>query len=143
MKAVSRLAPLGLIAALVTLAVTGTLIARSPVFFALQVAGLALNLWARASFPPRTFRVGPTPAGETFMQRGPYRYVRHPMYSSALLFFWAAIADRPSALNLGIGIGLTLLVRARVSDEDAQLTARFPGYAEYARTTKALVPMVV
>ena len=142
MKAVSRFAPIGLIAALVILFLTGALIARSPVFFALQVLGLALNLWARASFPARTFRVGPAPAGERFMQRGPYRFVRHPMYAAALLFFWAAIADRPSALNLGIGIGLTLLVRARVHDEDTRLLARFPDYAEYARTTKAFVPMV-
>ena len=143
MKTISRLAPIGLVAALITLAVMGTLIARSPVFFALQVMALAFNLWARASFPSKTFRVGPVPGAEAFMQRGPYRYVRHPMYSAALLFFWAAIADRPSALNLGIGIGLTLLVRIRVHEEDALLTARFPGYAEYARTTKAFVPGVM
>ncbi len=142
MKALSRLAPIGMIAALLTLFFTGALIARSPVFFGLQVLGLALNLWARASFPARTFRVGPTPGGETFLHRGPYKYVRHPMYSAALLFFWAAIADRPSALNLGIGVALILLVRIRVHDEDAQLVARFPGYAEYARTTKAFVPMM-
>lgn len=143
MKTVSRLAPIGLVAALVALTVTGSLIARSPVFFALQVMALVFNLWARASFPARTFRVGPVPGGETFMRRGPYRYVRHPMYSAALLFFWAAIADHPSPLNLGIGIGLTVLVRVRVHDEDAQLTARFPGYAEYARTTKAFVPRLL
>lgn len=143
MKAISRIAPLGLIAALIALAVMGALIARSPVFFALQLLALACNLWARASFPARTFRVGPNPGGDDFHRRGPYRFVRHPMYASALLFFWAAIADRPGALTLGIGVALTLLVLIRVRDEDALLTARFPAYAEYARTTKALVPMVV
>lgn len=140
MKAISRLAPLGLVAALITFAVTGTLIARSPVFFGLEVLALAVNLWARTSFPGGTFRVGPAPGGETFMQRGPYRYVRHPMYSAALLFFWAAIADHPSALTIGIGIALTLLVRVRVSEEDGLLAARFPDYGEYARTTRAFVP---
>jgi protein-S-isoprenylcysteine O-methyltransferase Ste14 len=143
MKVISRLAPVGLIAALITLAVTGTLIARSPVFFLLQVAGLALNLWARASFPSRTFRVGPAPAGETFMRRGPYRFVRHPMYAAALLFFWAAIADHPTPLNLGIGVALTLLVRVRVHEEDRLLAARFGDYADYARTTKAFVPRLI
>ena len=143
MKTVSRLAPLGLVAALVTLAVTGALIARSPVFFALQVMALAVNLWARASFPSKSFRVGPVPGGDTFMQRGPYRFVRHPMYSAALLFCWGAIADRPTALNLAIGVGLIFLVRARVHEEDALLTARFPGYADYARTTKGFVPWVM
>ncbi len=143
MKTVSRLAPIGLVAALVALAVTGSLIARSPVFFALQVMALAFNLWARASFPAKTFRVGPVPGGETFMRRGPYRYVRHPMYSAAFLFFWAAIADRPTALNLAIGIGLTLLLRVRVHEEDALLKARFPDYAEYVRTTKAFVPKLL
>ncbi|HEU4989291.1 MAG TPA: methyltransferase, partial [Gemmatimonadaceae bacterium] len=94
------------------------------------------------SFPARTFRVGPAPAGEGLMRRGPYRVVRHPMYAAALLFFWAAIADRPSAVTLAIGVGLTALVLVRVRDEDGLLRARFPEYAEYARTTKALVPGV-
>jgi protein-S-isoprenylcysteine O-methyltransferase Ste14 len=141
-KTLSRLAPLGLVAALIIMLVAGTLIARSPVFLALQLLALALNLWARASFPAKTFRVGPAPAGETFMRRGPYRVVRHPMYAAALLFFWAAIADHPSAPNVAIGVALSALVVIRVRDEDALLRARFPGYAEYARTTKALVPGV-
>jgi protein-S-isoprenylcysteine O-methyltransferase Ste14 len=46
-------------------------------------------------------------------------------------------------LNLAIGIGLTLLLRVRVHEEDALLKARFPDYAEYVRTTKAFVPKLL
>ena len=142
MKVISRLAPLGLIVALVVLIWMGSLIARSPVFFALQLPALVLNLWGRSSFPAKTFRVGPAPAGEAFIHRGPYRVVRHPMYAAALLFFWAAIADHPSPVTIAIGAGATALALVRVRDEDALLRARYPEYAEYARTTKALVPGV-
>jgi protein-S-isoprenylcysteine O-methyltransferase Ste14 len=74
--------------------------------------------------------------------RGPYRFIRHPMYSAALLFIWAAVLGQPSTLTLTIGVAVTVVSAARIIAEERLLREAYPDYREYARTTKALVPFL-
>jgi protein-S-isoprenylcysteine O-methyltransferase Ste14 len=71
--------------------------------------------------------------GQSVVQDGPYRFVRHPMYTSAitmifgvalLLGSWLALV--PAAL-----IGTLFVVRTRL--EDAMLTDGLEGYRAYGR----------
>jgi len=64
------------------------------------------------------------------------------MYSAALLFIWPAVLSHLSTMNLAIGLAVTLVVVARVIAEERLLRARYPEYGEYARSTKALVPLL-
>ncbi len=128
------------VAAIVVLAVTGNLFASSPFVIAAQVAAVGLNVWARSSFQKGTFRVSAGPGSKSIMRRGPYRFIRHPMYSAVLLFLWAAVVSHVSFLTLALGIFVTVVVIARVIAEERLLSAEYPEYGEYARATKALVP---
>ena len=130
------------VAAIVVLAATGNLFSASPVVIAAQVAAAVLNLWARRSFQPGAFRVSAAPGGSSIIRRGPYRFIRHPMYSAVLLFVWAGIAGHLSVLTLVIGVAVTAVVIARVIAEERLLMATYPDYLEYSRSTKALVPYV-
>ena len=130
------------VAAIVVLAVTGNLFASSPFVIASQVAAVALNVWARRSFRKGTFRVSAAPGGTSIITRGPYRVIRHPMYSAVLLFVWAAVVSHLSVLTLAIGIAVTVVVIARVIAEERLLRARYPEYHNYTLTTRALVPYV-
>jgi len=64
-------------------------------FFVAAVAGIAWGLWSLGSFD--TFGLGAlrshlrgTPTPEPALQvRGPYRHVRHPIYSLMLVMIWA------------------------------------------------------
>ncbi len=79
--------------------------------------------------------------GHYTVTSGPYRYVRHPMYATMVILFWAAPlllgswwALAPAALN-----GLVFVVRTAL--EDRTLQAELPGYADYARRVRyRLVP---
>ncbi len=131
-----------IVAALAMLGVTGNLFSPSPFVIAAQVAALGLNIWARSSFHRGTFRVTAAPSGTSIITRGPYRLIRHPMYSAVLLFIWASIASHCSVLTLAIGIAVTVVCIARVIVEERLLRATCPDYLDYSRSTKALVPFV-
>ncbi|MCA1790286.1 MAG: hypothetical protein LC667_10645 [Thioalkalivibrio sp.] len=128
------------VAAIVALGVTGNLFVSSPFVIAAQVLAVGLSVWARRSFPKGTFRVSAAPSSSPIIRRGPYRFIRHPMYSAALLFVWAAVVSHLSVLTLAIGIALTVVVTARVIVEERLLSSQFPEYRDYARSTKAVVP---
>ncbi len=130
---------LGTIAAL---AISGNLFSASPFVVAAQLAAVGLNVWARLSFSAGTFRVTAAPGGDAILRSGPYGFIRHPMYSAALLFIWAGVLSHLSGLTLAVGIAVTCLAVVRVRAEERLLRARYADYAEYARTTKALVPYV-
>jgi protein-S-isoprenylcysteine O-methyltransferase Ste14 len=144
MKIIASALPLGLIlAAIAVLAVTGNLISASPFVIAAQVAAIGLNIWARASFQRGTFRVGAAPGASTIIRRGPYRFIRHPMYAAVLIFIGAAVAGHPNPLALAIGLAATAIAVMRVIVEEKLLRGKYPDYPDYARATKALIPFIV
>jgi protein-S-isoprenylcysteine O-methyltransferase Ste14 len=131
------------ISAIVALAATRNLFVASPYVIAAQTMAVALSVWARRSFPKSTFRVVAVPGAPSIIRRGPYRFIRHPMYAAALLFIWAAVLSHTSLLNLGIGLAVTVVVVLRVVVEERLLRKRYPEYGRYARSTKALIPFIV
>ena len=77
------------------------------------------------------------------IQRGPYRVVRHPIYSGLLLMMLRTIV-----LVGRVGGFLALAICfcgfwVKLRREEALLTKHLPGYSEYMRRTKALVPFVL
>ncbi len=128
------------LAAIILLGVTGNLLTSSPLVIVVQAAAVVLNIWARRSFQQGAFRVSATPGGSAIIRGGPYRFVRHPMYSAVLLFVWAAVLSHLSAFTVAIGVVVTVVAITRVVAEERLLRERFPDYGDYARSTKALVP---
>ena len=139
----SRLPLAILLVTIVVLAATGNLFELSAPLIAVQAAAVALSIWARQSFETGRFRVIADPAAGPIITRGPYATIRHPMYAAMLLFIWSGIGSHASSITFVVGVLLTALVIARIVAEEQLLRARFPGYNDYARSTKAIVPFVV
>lgn len=120
---------------------------RSLVFFvgiSLVLVGIAFRWYAVAVLGQFfTFDVA-VHTGQTVVEVGPYRYIRHPSYTGALI----------TVLGLGLALGnwaglLVLLVcmgiayAYRISIEEAALvTALGEPYKQYMRRTRRLVPFL-
>jgi protein-S-isoprenylcysteine O-methyltransferase Ste14 len=101
--------------------------------FVLLVAALALVGWTLLSNPYASSAVRiQSERGHEVITHGPYRYVRHPMYTGVLLFAIGsplALGSPWSALPL---LPLLALFVRRTLVEDAMLHDELPGYADYA-----------
>lgn len=139
---VARLAAIPLILVLVFLLVRGELLSRSPVVIAGQMAGLALIGWSRVTFRRQQFRFVPEPGSGSLVRTGPYRLIRHPIYAGALLVVWSSLLGYPSWLHVGIGLIACVPMPFRISVEEEFLQGHYPEYAEYARTTKRVIPFI-
>jgi protein-S-isoprenylcysteine O-methyltransferase Ste14 len=81
--------------------------------------------------------------GHHVVSSGPYRWVRHPGYTAALVLTLASGISLGSWLATAIGaIGIPLLF-VRLSYEDRMLRNELPGYRDYAeRVRYRLIPYV-
>ncbi len=82
-----------------------------------------------------------TDRGQTVVQEGPYRIVRHPGYSGGLLS-WLATPVFFSSIWLILPMVLVMAASVvRTALEDRTLREELPGYEEYTQVTKyRLVP---
>ena len=74
---------------------------------------------------------------------GPYRLVRHPMYSGALIFMLGIPLALGSWWGLLSWVLLAAVIIWRLLDEEAYLSRNLPGYADYcASTCYRLIPRI-
>lgn len=122
-------------------------IVHSPVLagvgLALWVAGLGVAVWARLYIGrnwgmPMTRREHPD-----LVTTGPYRYVRHPIYSGIILaFIGTALATTLAALIAVVLMGGFFIFSA--TREERFLAKEFPDtYPEYKAHSKMLIPFLL
>jgi protein-S-isoprenylcysteine O-methyltransferase Ste14 len=99
-------------------------------------------IWARLTFGRRSFHATATPTDGGLVTTGPYRFIRHPIYSSVCLFAWASCVGHPSALSVALATFVSLGAAIRIAAEETLLRARYPEYEAYANRTRRLVPFL-
>jgi len=108
---------------------------------AIGISGLVVA-WSvralRASLSPFPRPVADAP----LIQSGPYRLIRHPIYSGLVLgaIGWGLVTGSTLAMA-GAGVLLLLLV-GKSMREEAWLSAAHPAYDDYRQRTKRFIPWV-
>jgi protein-S-isoprenylcysteine O-methyltransferase Ste14 len=107
----------------------------------LLIAGLAFAIGSVAVLG-RCFGVLPDVRG--LVTRGPYRWVRHPLYLGELTAVLGIVLGSREPLWAGLAwLGCVGLQIVRTRYEEENIRAEFPQYAEYAARTKRLIPGVL
>ena len=143
LRNVSILATAALIAAAAALVFRGALLGTGPVSISLQLLGLALMVWARLTFGLRSFHYAANPTQGELVTKGPYRYVRNPIYAAAWLILWTGVAVHWSPMNGALAVVVAVMLLIRIACEEALLRGAYPEYADYAMKTARLIPFVV
>jgi methanethiol S-methyltransferase len=113
-----------------------------PAGIALIVLGVGLIVAGIVALGRNLAAVPRPKQGATLVERGPYRVVRHPMYTGAILiaFGWAfAVHGSLSLVYACMVVAFLVLKTAR---EERWLRAELIGYAEYERRVRRLIPFV-
>lgn len=110
----------------------------------LCATGIGIAIWARRMLGTNWSGIVTVKEGHTLVRRGPYAYVRHPIYSGILL---AAIGSFLAVLPTLQGViclcFLFIGFRLKSVLEERVLSRQFPDeYSRYRREVKALVPYV-
>ena len=142
-KLISKFALLIVIIVILYLLISGNLLSRSPFIIAGQLLAIALAIWARQSFQGRQFSLHAEPAEGPLLLTGPYQFIRHPMYTFALLFVWISILGHLSLITVLIGLIVTGVIAVRIVTEEQFLRVRYPDYAEYSHKTKRIIPFII
>jgi protein-S-isoprenylcysteine O-methyltransferase Ste14 len=125
----------------------GSLAVHSPVLGAIGTvvfaSGIALAIWARLHLG-RNWGMPMTQKAEPeLVTSGPYRFVRHPIYTGLLAgLLGTALANNLIGLIVVAILGVYFYYAASV--EEKNLTATFPtAYPAYQTSTKMLIPFVL
>jgi protein-S-isoprenylcysteine O-methyltransferase Ste14 len=132
----------GLLLVLTALAARNILLGDIPEG-ALMMMGISIALitWALMHNRPGNFNIHPAPKVRgVLVTTGPYRWIRHPMYTSLLLGAAALAWTSSTFLGWGAWSMLAIVLFMKSSLEEHGMRKQHPGYAAYTLESKRFLP---
>lgn len=104
---------------------------------------LMFGFWSLLFMQISTITPLPDPTSNSqLIQKGPYRYVRHPMYLPVAGYSFSVLIFNFSILNAVIVGAFYIAIFLKMEIEEVYLLDRYASYREYIKQTKRLVPFV-
>jgi protein-S-isoprenylcysteine O-methyltransferase Ste14 len=114
-----------------------------PATLLLGGAALALMAWTLLHNRLGNFNIRPLPKTYgALVTSGPYRWIRHPMYSAVLLGGAALALMTAPAAGWTVWAGLALVLFVKSTFEERWMREQHPAYGDYAAHSKRFVPLI-
>lgn len=108
-----------------------------------QILAIILGLWSISEARKSKISIFPElKEGAKLIQTGPYSIIRHPMYSSILLFFFPVLIQQANLTNSLVYLILLVNLIVKLRYEEQILLGEFEKYASYKEKTFRLIPYI-
>lgn len=115
----------------------------SVVSIVLLAASVLLVAWAIIAMRLSKLRISPVPAAESVLiTNGPYKFIRHPMYTAIVLGAAGLLASYFSRIRLYMAVTLIIVLIIKLFWEEKMLAEKFSGYMVYKTRTWRLFPYI-
>jgi protein-S-isoprenylcysteine O-methyltransferase Ste14 len=114
------------------------------VFLIAQMSGFILSLWAVVIMRPGYFNIQPeVKPNASFINSGPYRLIRNPMYTGLIVFFGSGILSSFQNMKFVVFVILVIVLIFKIRLEEKFLENRFGStYLLYKSKTYRLLPFL-
>jgi protein-S-isoprenylcysteine O-methyltransferase Ste14 len=110
----------------------------------LEVAGVAFAIWAREHLGNLWSATVTLKEEHRLVQSGPYRYVRHPIYTGIMTGMLAVALSRGDLAGVVTFAFFALGIARKIAGEEALLGERFgSAYADYCKKVRAIIPFIL
>lgn len=112
-------------------------------WLAISALGVIVGLYTLAHNKLGNFGIYPEPIPDAcLVTTGPYRWIRHPMYTSLLLFMLGIALFRHAWPNYAGLAVLGVAIFGKMHLEEAHLHQKFADYSDYVKRTHRLLPRI-
>lgn len=104
---------------------------------------IGLTFWAYISMKRNTFSV--MPSSREYAQlckSGPYRIIRHPMYSSVIMFLLALLLNDFTWIRALVFLIVIINLIIKIATEEKILRQKFAEYSDYMKYTRKIIPFI-
>lgn len=107
------------------------------------VLGMIILLWAVWEMKKSKLQIFPdVEKGATLIKTGPYKWIRHPMYTGVILICLGLLLSNITLGGIFFFIVLIIDLLFKLRYEEKLLANHFSDYANYRKKTKKLIPYI-
>lgn len=127
----------------VMIILTGPPVASNPFLIFVQIFGIWIVLWVVWTNRVGKFRISlDLPPRTRFVAKGPYNFVRYPVYAAILIITLAIAVDRLETEVLVLWLILLAVFLMDIRTEERLYSSYFSDYSLYKGKTARLIPFV-
>jgi len=109
----------------------------------IELLGILLAIWAVMVMQKSKLNIAPQPRRNAILvSDGPYRIIRHPMYTSIIIAITPLIISHWDVYRFLLLLFLYINLILKLLFEETLLTSYFPEYSNYSKKTWKIIPYV-